>query len=119
MALIDREAVKKVFEDFGKPLVMAPGFAARQIDAIPAIDRWISVEERLPESKGKYLVFAVGSYFGYSIETAYWTPKYDGFEPDLKGRAIWYSYDGEYGDLELDGVAYWMHLPDVPKKEGV
>ena len=35
---IEREAVKKVFKDFGKPLVMAPGFAARQIDAIHAAD---------------------------------------------------------------------------------
>jgi hypothetical protein len=35
---IEREAVKKVFYDFGKTLVMAPGFAARQIDAIPAAD---------------------------------------------------------------------------------
>lgn len=35
---VEREAVKKVFKDFGKPLVMATGFAARQIDAIPAAD---------------------------------------------------------------------------------
>ena len=35
---IERDVVKKVFEDFGKSLVMAPGFAARQIGAIPAAD---------------------------------------------------------------------------------
>ena len=48
---IDREAVKKVFKDFGKPLVMAPGFAARQIDAIPAADVATVVHGRWEERK--------------------------------------------------------------------
>jgi hypothetical protein len=48
---------------------------------------------------------------------SWWAPKYDGFEADLEGRAVWYQIDSEYGDCELDCVRYWMPLPDVPKKE--
>jgi hypothetical protein len=75
------------------------------------------VTERLPDKKGKYLILAVGSYFGHYIDVSWWAPKYDGFEADLEGRAVWYQIDSEYGDCELDCVRYWMPLPDVPKKE--
>jgi hypothetical protein len=47
---IEREAVKRVFKDFGKPLVMAPGLAVRQIDAIPSADVVTVVHGRWEEA---------------------------------------------------------------------
>ena len=52
---IERDVVKKVFEDFGKSLVMAPGFAARQIGAIPAADVAPVVHGRWIPSAGSWL----------------------------------------------------------------
>lgn len=80
--------------------------------------RWISVEERLPEKKGMYLVHTSGVYVKSFMRTAYWTPCYDGFEVHLEGKSIWYRYDSEYGDVDIDGVTHWMPLPESPEVEG-
>ena len=74
---------------------------------------WISVKDRLPDNKGRYLVYEVWTY-GNIIETVSWTPKYNGFEEHLKGKAIWYNYDSEYGDFEVGDVTHWMPLPEPP-----
>ena len=77
---------------------------------------WISVEERLPDEKGEYLTYDQWGY-GAVIKTAYWTPKYDGFDEYLRGRSIWHNYDSEYGCYELTGITHWMPLPDAPEVE--
>lgn len=77
---------------------------------------WISVEERLPDKKGEYLTYDQWGY-GAVIKTAYWTPKYDGFDEYLRGRSIWHNYDSEYGCYELTGITHWMPLPDAPEVE--
>ena len=117
MALIDREAVKKVFEDFGRPLVMAPGLAARQIDAIPAIDRWISVEERLPDVNAKCLV-SIHYRDGYDTIDVLWFRKaYKSLDLPKKGD-YWLRYDSEYGDIDMTAlVTHWMPLPEPPEVE--
>ena len=77
---------------------------------------WISVEERLPDKNGQYLVYTKWTY-GSFIRLCCWTPKYNGFEEHLKGRAIWYVYDSEYGDYECKDITHWMPLPEPPKEE--
>ena len=78
--------------------------------------KWVSVDERLPEKKGQYLVYTTWTY-GSFIRLCNWTPKYNGFEEHLKGRAIWYSYDSEYGDYECRDITHWMTMPEPPKED--
>ena len=75
---------------------------------------WISVKDRLPSERNNYLVYRRNSYGNY-ISIADWTPNYDGFEERLKGKAMWYKYDSEYGDYEIDNVSHWMALPEPPE----
>lgn len=75
---------------------------------------WISVKDRLPEENGRYLVYKVCSYGNY-IDIARWTSNYEGFEEHLNDKAIWYKYDSEFGDYEIDGITHWMSLPESPK----
>lgn len=78
--------------------------------------RWISVEERLPKEKGRYLI--ASKFSGHIFaEIISWTPQYDGHEEYLQGKAIWFDYDSEYGDYEYTGVTHWMPLPEPPKEE--
>lgn len=86
------------------------------ISALREQPHWISVEERLPDEKGEYLTYDQWGY-GAVIKTAYWTPKYDGFDEYLRGRAIWHNYDSEYGCYELTGITHWMPLPEPPEVE--
>jgi hypothetical protein len=78
---------------------------------------WISVKETLPSEDGRYLV--VRNLFDRSqwIQTLWYTKQYDGFEEHLKGKAIWYDYDSEWGDCEADNVTHWMTLPGLPREE--
>ena len=85
-------------------------------DLLPVLRGWISVEERLPDKNGQYLVQTKWTY-GSFIRLCCWTPKYNGFEEHLKGRAIWYVYDSEYGDYECKDITHWMPLPEPPKEE--
>lgn len=56
---------------------------------------WISVEERLPEKSGRYLVY--GSFAGMPLICGAHYDKYNGF-----------------GD---DDFTHWMPLPEPPKPE--
>ena len=86
---------------------------------VEAIEKqtWISVEDRLPEEEGQYIVT---TKFGIKISSfsnnLYKIDKYD-FE-DYKGkqRKGFYNYDSEYGYFEQDVLA-WMPMPE-PYKEG-
>lgn len=75
---------------------------------------WISVNDKLPDKEGKYLVYETWPYGDGFISIATWTPKYRGTERYYKNKAIWYNYDSEYGDFEVDGITHWMPLPEPP-----
>lgn len=77
---------------------------------------WISVKDRLPEKDGEYVVYVQYPHV-HLIMIISWASNYKGFYPDLKGRAVWYDYDSEYGDCEITDVTHWMELPTPP--EGV
>lgn len=79
------------------------------------MSEWISVKDRLPEADGRYLV--VTSVCGVPFrDVANYTHKYAGFEEHLWGKAMWYDYDGEYGDFEKTGITHWMPLPEPPEE---
>jgi hypothetical protein len=77
---------------------------------------WISVEDRLPEEDGTYLVYKakinVRDVLGF-VE--------DGIEvdeEDLNGlKNIWFAYDSEWGYYPVNTVTHWMPLPEPPKGE--
>ena len=77
---------------------------------------WISVKDRLPEKDGDYVVYIQYPYSNL-IMIISWTNNYKGFYPDLKGKAVWYDYDSEYGDCEITNVTHWMPLPLPPEGE--
>ena len=83
------------------------------------VQEWISVEDRLPEKDGSYLV--VSNYFGNhqrinvrSFAKAGETVS----EYDLAGeKNVWYRYDIECGYLSINSITHWMPLPQLPKGE--
>lgn len=63
---------------------------------------WISVEERLPEEDGYYLVY---TKYGY-IEVE----RYKTWDDDDLDGGYWWEFEGL--------VTHWMPLPEAPKKGG-
>jgi hypothetical protein len=115
--LADPRRLSENHREYADALDMALAALREQdVTDINVGNKWISVEDRLPERKGQYMVRETWSY-GNMISLAYYTPKYDGFEEHLKGRAIWYKYDSEWGDFEVRGVTHWMPLPTPPEVE--
>ena len=76
------------------------------------VQEWISVEDRLPEEDGVYLVF-IGRH--QYIDMCWFAT--DG-EYKLGGRKYaWYFYNSEFGNVPVDSVSHWMPLPQTPKGE--
>lgn len=67
---------------------------------------WISVEERLPEQEGWYLVYTMPDKKHKSVNKAEFRKGYEwnNFEP------YWRGAGGNWGN-----VAYWMPLPEPPR----
>ena len=83
------------------------------------VQEWISVNDRLPEADGSYLVTTdcFGRYQKINIRSfakdGETVSKYD-----LAGeKNVWYRYDSEYGYVSTDSVTHWMPLPVPPKGE--
>ena len=83
------------------------------------VQEWISVDDRIPEKDGEYLV-----WFGKSIFKQY--AKVLGFakdgdtvdEYDLHNeKNVWFYYDSEWGYVACHDVTHWMLLPQPPKGE--
>ena len=83
-----------------------------EYDAIALIERlesqipkWISVEERLPETSGRYLV-CISCPRGEWIESNRYDDSEHAWEADAPG----------YHECSTDYVTYWMPLPEPPKE---
>lgn len=84
-------------------------------------NKWIPVEERLPEEKGTYLCYEVcGNYPCYGVlNFAKNLHKVDKYDFENKKRPGFYYFDSEYGYIEDTNVFAWMPLPapyDMRKK---
>ena len=65
---------------------------------------WISVEERLPEKEGSYLVYDIGHFRGSS------TPQI---------RITYFKKGDKYHDyMWKNHFTHWMPLPRTPKERG-
>jgi hypothetical protein len=80
--------------------------ARKCIENAPAVNRWIPVEDALPESEREVLVYVKGDFDNSIpfITTAYINSDHD-WESD---------YDGEVIDSK---ITHWMPLPEPPEKE--
>lgn len=79
--------------------------------------QWISVNDRLPEKKGKYLCYQESIYEGFIRVCSFALNLEQVDEYDFHGekRCGWYDYDSEYGYYEHTDVIYWMPLPEPPE----
>lgn len=68
--------------------------------------KWISVEDRLPEKDGRYLV-AMKNGDNYHISTRRFK------RADLP--TWWRGHSYGYWARHTEGVRYWMPLPELPK----
>ena len=65
-------------------------------------NEWISVEERLPEKDGKYLVYDLGQHRGISAEEI---------------RIAHFKHGDRYHDyMWKNHFSHWMPLPEAPKE---
>lgn len=69
---------------------------------------WISVEDRLPEKDGRYLV-AMKNGDDYHVSTR----KFRRADPPIWWKGHTFGYWARY----TGGVRYWMPLPEPPKGE--
>ena len=81
------------------------------------VQEWISVDDRLPEEDGAYLV-ATNSFGDRQSVKFRWFAK-DGETVDAHDLAgqkdVWYLYDSECGYVSIKTVTHWMPLPILPK----
>ena len=82
------------------------------------VQEWVSVDDRLPENDGSYLV-TMNSFGGRKYIGVRWFAK-DGEavnEYELAGQEnVWYYHDSEWGYISIDSVTHWMPLPQLPKE---
>ena len=96
-----------------KNLAMMKTAFKTMIDNAPTIDpnKWISVEDRLPETEGDYLVWnreqrRIEKRFFYRLPPNYPVESY----PEIR------EYFGNYRDYKR--ITHWMLLPEPPKMKG-
>lgn len=85
-------------------------------------DKWISVNDRLPEKDGEYLCVWKGRRSGESfidrVGFAKNLYKVDEFDfKNEKGKSGFYGYDSEWGYYSKKWITHWMPLPELPKGE--
>lgn len=78
------------------------------------MDGWISVEDKLPDEDGEYIVYAQdesslpneGIWYENVVVVAYY--RFDEW--------TWYEDDNDYDITDI--VTHWMPLPEPPRMEG-
>lgn len=89
--------------------------------AISALEKtkWISVDDRLPEKDGEYLVWFGKSIFKQYAEVLSFAKDGDTVDKyDLHNeKNVWFYDDSEWGYVACHDVTHWMLLPQPPKGE--
>ena len=85
------------------------------------VQEWISVDDRLPDKDGAYLVTTNGVSGLQNVKTRWFAKDGEMVDAyDLAGQKdVWYLYDSECGYVSIKTVTQWMPLPPEPKKEGL
>ena len=100
MRVIDANALKVLIDDSWHPDMMVSDIW-QVIDQAPTVGGWISVEDRLPEENGEYLISTkdrvTSAYYEFGRRTSEWTDYFEG-----------------YLDFE---PTHWMALPELPKED--
>ena len=76
---------------------------ARRLKELEEKQRWIPVEERLPDAHESCIVYRKGTFGHYSMLR---------YSPELG----FHFYDSEWGDVTVDDVTHWMPLPEPPEE---
>ena len=81
------------------------------------VPKWISVDDRLPERDGAYLVTTNGVSGLQNVKTRWFAKDGEMVDAyDLAGQKdVWYLYDSECGYVSIKTVTHWMPLPEPPK----
>lgn len=115
MDLIERDAALALIDcclgnslggrkEFDSGLMQARKFVLRT----PAVDRWISVEDALPEKDKSYITYAETTKYCNHNEIS----------EDSRINVLYFDGDEWYdGECRYYNVLYWMPLPESPKKE--
>lgn len=82
-------------------------YAERAVEAGYSKQEWISVDERLPDNDGKYLV-AREECGRYSISVRKFR----------KEVPCWYTGYCGHWERRTNGITHWMPLPEPPKMKG-
>lgn len=83
------------------------------------MSEWISVEDRVPDEPGKYLVVVTWAPHRY-VDVAHFALKLLGLhlahdDLDDHDRWGWWDSDSE-GAWERTHITHWMPLPELPKE---
>ena len=76
--------------------------SAKSIDGV-TVQEWVSVDDRLPEESGFYLVFADLE----RSEVLPYSKKYQAFN----------AFDDNYSEENVIPVTHWMPMPEPPERE--
>lgn len=120
--LIDANALEQFYESGTDPLDTYADMTyirAEHIENAPAVNRWIPVEDALPEKSGEYLVYTeyedvFKCYFEKENDPeedeCQWGFYQDYRDPDTLGWAgtTWTA---------VETVTHWMPLPEPPESE--
>lgn len=89
------------------------------LDSGVTVQEWISVNDRLPEEDGAYLVTTNSFGDCQSVKFRWFAKDGENVDThDLAGQKdVWYLYDSECGYVSIKTVTHWMPLPKPPKGE--
>ena len=85
------------------------------IDKLPTLtppNEWVSVEERMPEKRGEYIVCACDE--GEPIDERIWGDTVVVCADYYDGTFMWYEGSTEYDISDI--VTHWMLLPAPPDR---
>lgn len=89
---------------FDTPFVKAVEYVLQMLKGV-TVQEWISVEDRLPDKGGCYLIHQKAeTWIGEVIQTAHWNETAQNFR-------------GAQAGCFMEFVTHWMPLPQPPKGE--